>query len=72
MADRVLELLSPDLEPLLKWVTVMATLAAIFQLPREKSGKHRHPEEDLYHSSPAHPLTRGQSSELRSPSEGEV
>lgn len=47
MAAGVLELLSPHLEPLLEWVMVPATLAAIFWLPREKSGKHRHPEKDL-------------------------
>lgn len=44
MVDQVLELLSPELEPLLTWMMVIATLC---RSPREKGSKQRRPGEDL-------------------------
>lgn len=44
MADQVLELLSPELEPLLTWMMVTATLC---RSPREKGSKQCRPGEDL-------------------------
>lgn len=69
MADQVLELLSPELEPLLTWMMVTATLC---RSPREKGSKQRRPGEDLILFQFCRSSDRGQSIELRAPSKGET